>query len=191
MNTPVHLLIGVAACGFPGRKVRNSAALAGALLPDATIIAMVAWQGWIVGRTGEQIFGVDYFTAFWQEIFAVSNSLPLFMACAVLGLLARQPWAVAFGIAAILHVLTDIPLHVGDGHPPFWPFSDWAYVSSFSYWDVRHGARILAPAEFVLCAALAVWLWTKFKGFPARTAIGLGVAIEAAFVFGGEMIYGA
>ena len=191
MNTPVHLLMGVAACGLPGGKARNAAALAGALVPDVTIIAMVAWQGWVVGRTGGQIFGTDYFTAFWQEIFAVSNSVPLFLACATLGLLARLRWAVAFGIAAILHVLTDIPLHAGDGHPPFWPFSDWIYVSSFSYWDVRHGAHILAPAEFVLCLMLAIWLWVKFRGLPARLLIALGVFVEAAFVFGAEMIYGA
>ena len=191
MNTPVHLLMGVAACGRPGGKARNVGALAGAFVPDATIIAMVAWQGWVVGRTGGQIFGIDYFTAFWQEIFAVSNSVPLFAACAALGVVARRHGAVAFGIAGILHVLTDIPLHAGDGHPPFWPFSDWIYASPFSYWDVRHGAHILAPAEFILCLVLAVWLWTRFRELPARLAIALGVLVEAAFVFGGDVIYGA
>ena len=190
MNTPAHLLMGLAACGRPGMKSRNAAAFVGAFLPDATIIAMVLWQGWVVGRTDQQIFGTDYFTDFWQEIFAVSNSIPIFLACAAFGLLTRHRWAAAFAGAAILHVLTDIPLHAGDGHPPFWPFSDWTYMSPFSYWDVRYGAAVLAPAEFLLCAGLLVWLWRTYQSVLARVTIGSCLAIEALFVFAAEAVYG-
>ncbi len=180
----------MAVCGAPGKPARNAATISGALLPDATIIAMVAWQGWVVGRSGAQIFGIDYFSPFWQEVFAVSNSVPVFLACGFFGVLTRRRWLVAFAVSAVLHVLTDIPLHAGDGHPPWWPFSDWVYFSPFSYWDVRYGARVVAPLEFLIVAVVAGWLWTKYRSTKVRVGIAGCVVVEAFFVFAGGIIYG-
>ncbi len=190
MNTPAHVLLGVAVCGTPGSKSRNTAALVGSVLPDATIVGMVAWQGWVIGRTGPQIFGIDYFTPFWQEVFAVSNSLPLFFLCAVLGLLFRRSWIVAFAAAAILHVFADLPLHADDGHPPFWPFSEWIFASPYSYWDVRYGGGYLAPAEFVLTVAMAVWMFGRYRDWLPRIAVGICLAVEGLFALGGSLMYG-
>ena len=190
MNTPAHMLLGLAVCGRPGKRARNTAVLSGALLPDATIMAMVAWQGWVAGRTGAQIFGIDYFSPFWQEVFAVSNSVPVFLACGIFGVLTRHRWVTAFAAAALLHVLADLPLHAGDGHPPWWPFSDWTYVSPFSYWDVRYGARIVAPLEFLVTAAVAAWLWTRYRSTAFRVGIAGCVIVEAFFVFAADILYG-
>ncbi len=160
-------------------------------MPDATIIGMVAWQGWVAGRTTQQIFGIDYFSPGWQEIFAISNSIPIFLVALLAGIIMKRPWLVALAAAALLHVITDIPLHVDDGHAPFWPFSDWVYASPYSYWDVRHGARYIAPAEFLLAAGMALWIWRRHPYWLTRIAVGFCVAVEAMFALGGELLYGS
>jgi len=40
MNTPAHLIFGLAAFGDPARKAVTAAALAGALIPDASLYLM-------------------------------------------------------------------------------------------------------------------------------------------------------
>lgn len=182
--------MGAAAFGKREAPSSTAAAILGSLLPDSTIFFMVAWQGWIVGRTGAQIFGVDYYSPLWQEAFAVSNSLPVYLLIAVAGYRLKRHWLLAFGAAAMLHILADVPLHVDDGHPPFWPFSDWIFESQYSYWDVRHGARYIAPAEFLLSLLLAAWAWRRFSHWLMRATIALLLASEAYFSLGGFWIYG-
>ncbi len=190
MNTQAHLLLGAAVLGRRNEPARNTAAVLGSLAPDLTMFAMVAWQGWVLGRTGSQIFGEDYFSPFWQEVFAISNSLIVFGAVAAVGALVRRPWLLVFGLAALLHVVTDIPLHVDDGHPPFWPLSDWIYRSPYSYWDARHGAGFIAPAEFALSCALAIWLLVRHRSWSLRIGIVLLLATEFLLTMRGEWLYG-
>lgn len=191
MNTPAHLLMGAAIAGKRDNPGTVIGAIGGSTLPDATIIFMVFWQSWVHGRTESQIFGQDYYSPFWQEVFAVSNSVPVFLAITALGLLFGRDWLIALGVAALLHVLTDIPLHVDDGHPPFWPFSGWIFESPFSYWDSRYGAYWIAPLEFLLSLALAIWLWFRFRHYLMRAGIVLLIATEALFALGGTWLYGS
>lgn len=190
MNTQAHLLLGAAVLGRRNDRARTVSAVLGSFIPDFSMFAMVAWQGWVLGRTGSQIFREDYFSPFWQEVFAVSNSLVVFAVIAVLGAWVRRPWLLVFGLAAVLHILCDIPLHVDDGHPPFWPFSDWIYRSPYSYWDIRHGAGIIAPAELALSTALAVWLLLRHKNWRAWIGIVLLWATEAMLTLRGDWLYG-
>ncbi len=190
MNTQAHLLLGAAVLGRRNSPARNIAAVLGSLAPDLMMFVMVAWQGWVLGRTRSQIFREDYFSPFWQEVFAVSNSLLVFAAVATAGAWVRRPWLLVFGLAGLLHVLFDIPLHVNDGHPPFWPVSDWIFRSPYSYWDDRHGAGIIAPAEFVLSAALAVWLLLRHRNWLAGIGIVLLLVAEAVFTLKAEWFYG-
>ncbi len=190
MNTQAHLLIGAALLGRRNMPVRNAAAVAGSLFPDLSMFVMVAWQGWVVGRTGQQIFREDYYSPFWQEVFAISNSLVLFAVLAAVGAWLRRPWLLVFALAALLHVLSDVPLHVDDGHPPFWPFSDWIFESPWSYWDKRYGAGVVAPVEFALASAAAVWLFLRHRNWWLRVGILALLATEALFALGGEWLYG-
>lgn len=190
MNTQAHLLLGAALLGRRDKPSRNTAAVLGSLAPDVTMFAMVGWQGWVLGRTSSQIFREDYYSPFWQEVFAISNSLIVFAVIAAVGAVIRRPWFLIFGLAALLHVLVDIPLHVDDGHPPFWPLSDWIFASPYSYWDQRHGAGIIAPAEFALCSVLALWLLFRHRSWLTRIAIVLLLASEGLFTIGGEWLYG-
>ena len=77
MNTPAHLIIGAAVFAKPERYRLNIAALIGALVPDASLYFMVFWNRNVRGMSFEQIFGTEYFSDFWQQVFAIDNSIPL------------------------------------------------------------------------------------------------------------------
>jgi len=190
MNTPAHVLLAVVAAGKPASKSRNTALIFGALFPDIMMFVMVGWERWINGLDLETIFREAYFSDFWQEIFAINNSAPIFAVLLIAGLALRIEWLWAFGLAALLHVLCDLPLHFDDGHPHFWPFTDWIFVSPVSYWDPRHHGVAAGMVEAGLSVALAALLLRRFRGVIARIAILVGLAIELVFSVGGHFIFG-
>lgn len=212
MNTQTHILLACSAL-IPSldkqpRFTRIGvvvAVIAGALLPDASIFLMwgvakfqgvpesVIWQEW-------------YYSEFWQQIGAVSNSIPLFLLLAIGAWMAgaRPPWVVGhfssnamlrqsenqqsfflspaflillFAFAALLHTLTDFPLHHDDGHPHFWPLTSWIYESPVSYWDPRHYGRQWLLIESILAMTLIVLLWRRFRRSVIRFVLVL-VAIS-------------
>ncbi len=200
MNTQTHILLASALFARPGRPLRNSAAIAGALLPDATIFVM-----WAYGRsTGVQekvIWDDMYWRPEWQEASAITNSLPLFTGVVLVSALvdapsrvrfsdalfsARRVSAIAdalliFSLAAIVHIATDFPLHVDDGHPPFWPFSGWIFRSGISYWDPRFFGTYVSLAETVFAVGLIALLWARFRSVTVRFVLVL-LALSYAIV---------
>jgi len=154
------------------------------------MFVMVAWERWVNGLNLDQVFREAYFSDFWQEIFAINNSAPVFAVVLFAGLLLRIDWLWAFGLAALLHVICDLPLHFDDGHPHFWPFSDWIFVSPVSYWDPRHHGVGAGIAEAGLSVVLAVILLHRFVGPFVRIVIVAGLAVELLFSVGGHLIYG-
>lgn len=182
MNTPTHVLIGAAAFARPGAGSVNAAAIAGSLAPDLSLYILVFWNLGVLGRSPDQVFGQDYYAPFWQSIFAVDNSAPLYAAMLAAGLLARAqrigPPLAAFAGAALLHIAADFPLHHDDGRPHFWPLSNWIFQSPLSYWDpARYGATV-SLVETGLFVALAVLLWRRFRARAARAVIGVAMALQ-------------
>jgi hypothetical protein len=190
VNTPAHVIFAVALAGKPEARGRNTALITGALFPDIMMFVMVAWEWWVEGLSLEAIFRDAYFSDFWQEIFAINNSAPVFALVLVVGLVMRVEWLWAFGLAALIHVLCDLPLHNDDGHPHFWPFTDWIYVSPVSYWDPAHHGLLAGWLEAGFSVALAVILLRRFKAVITRTVIVAGLAIELLFSVGSHFIYG-
>ena len=135
MNTPAHLIIGAAAFAKPDKRAINVAAILGALIPDFSLYFMVFWNRNIRGMSFEQIFDVEYFSTYWQAVFAVDNSIPLWFLVLLVGLLARRRVVMVLAAAALLHIALDLPLHHDDGRAHFWPFSDWIFQSPISYLD--------------------------------------------------------
>ena len=201
MNTQTHILL---ACTLlvpavvhpsvtktPGSRALAIAAIIGALVPDASIFVMwgiakiqsvpesIIWQQW-------------YYADFWQQMGAISNSLPIFLLFAVIGWLAGGRWygasqrgrywptllLVAAG-AATLHVVADLPLHHDDGHPHFWPISDWIYRSPVSYWDPAHYGQVWSVIEMLLAIVLVVILWRRFEH---RLTRGLLVLVASSYL---------
>ena len=171
-----------------------AALLAGALAPDASLFLM--WGGAkLAGVPEARIWSELYHSDTWQGVGAVTNSVPLFALVGLVGLaLARRGdgragragrAAVAFAAAALLHAATDLPLHHDDGHPHFWPFSDWTYVSPVSYWDPAHHGWAWSAIEALGGVALVLWLWRRVPArgaarHVARTALGLAAASYVA-----------
>ncbi len=195
MNTQTHILL---ACAVLLPAVPNVskvvakrgqvfafslAAIVGAVLPDASIFVMwgiakaqgvaesVIWREW-------------YFSDFWQLIGALSNSIPMYIALAVVAYLfggrfrtsnhSNALWAsllLILSVAALLHVVTDLPLHHDDGHPHFWPFSGWIFSSPVSYWDPNHYGKIWSLIEIGLALLLVTMLWRRFKNRIVRALL--------------------
>ena len=185
MNTPAHLIIGVTAFGRAGRPGLTLMALAGSLLPDASLYFMVFWNRWVRNMSAEQIFGREYYSDFWQGIFAIDNSMPLWGAGLAMAMILGRHLIVAFFGAGLLHLMLDFGLHHDDGRAHFWPFSDWIFASPVSYWDSNHYGGVVGPAEALLCVALLVILWRRHVHLvPRALLVGAGL-MEAvpAFLF--------
>ncbi|MEM1316617.1 MAG: zinc dependent phospholipase C family protein [Pseudomonadota bacterium] len=188
MNTPAHLILAAAIWarptrrgGRPARQARiNAAALIGSVLPDLSLYFMVLWEARVNGRSPAQIFGEDYRDPFWQTVFAVDNSIPLWLGLTALA--AWRRWAVlgALSGAALLHVLTDLPLHHNDGRAHFMPFTDWIFESPVSYWDPNHYGWLVGPVEALLCVGLSILLWRRFRSRLVHALIGVALLLEVA-----------
>ena len=178
MNTPAHALMAAALLAKPGARGRNAALVAGSLIPDATILWMILWERFVRGTDMRTIFDERYFAPEWHLIFALPNSIPLFALGAGLGYALGCEVFWVFCAAALVHLVLDLPLHHDDGHPHFWPFSDWIYASPVSYWDPAHHGALAGAVEVVLCLALGAVLWRRFRGLFARVLIAFAVGVE-------------
>lgn len=160
VNTPAHLLIGLAVCGRPRVPRSGRLALAGSVLPDASLYLLAGAALFALQIPAERVFGELYFSDAWQTVFAIDNSA-LLWGIALLAAVWYRVWPLAvFAGAGLLHVATDLPLHAGDGRPHFWPLSDWIYDSPLSYWDSAHHAGVIAPIEALACA-IAAWVCAR------------------------------
>ena len=189
MNTQTHLLLATALFARPGRenRLRNAAVITGALLPDAVIFVMFAWSK-LIGVPESEVWSDWYFNPPWLTAIDWMNSLPLFGAILLVGwVLPRNPRGfdalssvlMLFALAAITHLLGDLPLHVDDGHAHFVPFSEWRFVSPVSYWDPRHYGTIVSLMELALGLALIAILWRRFSGRVLRALLAFAVLAYA------------
>lgn len=189
--------------------VMTVAAIFGALAPDATLFVM-----WGIakaqGVADELIWSEWYYSDFWQQLSAISNSIPVYLAIACASVciaLSQRKYGSAyrsdihadsrmqsrmplgthpylrrplfvFSAAALLHVITDLPLHHNDGHPHFWPFSDWIFSSPVSYWDPAHHGRVWSVIEIALALAMILVLWIRW---PSRLVRALLLLAGAAY----------
>lgn len=177
MNTPAHLLLGAAALGR-GQRHLIWAAMLGATLPDLSLYLMAGVSIAVLGIPPNIVFDELYFSQAWQTVFAIDNSFFLWGILFALAFWRKSPWALALTGAALLHLCLDFPLHHDDGRPHFWPLSNWVFESPYSYWDIRHGARWIAPFAAVLSLGCAVLLWVRKPGWVLSVLIVLLVTAE-------------
>jgi len=183
MNTPAHLIFGLAAFGKADAPKVTAAAFAGALIPDLSLYLLAGTHLLVLGTDPQVVFGQLYFSDAWQSIFRVDNSMILWGIGLGLAFATRTAWAVALCGAALLHLGLDFLLHHDDGRAHFWPISNWVFQSPVSYWDRNHHAGIVGPIEIGVSLVLCGVLWRRYVGWPMRGLIvALGV-MEAAPVF--------
>ncbi|MGR3503536.1 cobalamin biosynthesis protein CobQ [Pseudaestuariivita sp.] len=160
MNTPAHVIFGLACFGKPDHRATLWAAALGGLAPDLSLYVMAGVALGVLEIPPSVVFGQLYFSDAWQTVFAIDNSFLLWGPLLALALWKGMSVLTAFAAAALLHVALDFPLHHDDGRPHFWPLSWWVFESPVSYWDTRHYAGIIGPLELVassILAALAAW----------------------------------
>lgn len=204
MNTQTHILLGATLLAWPGRPLRNAAVLAGGLVPDISVLVMWA-SAKLAGMPESLIWRDLYWQPEWQSAAAVTNSVPLYLALALaatgMGARLKPPglpagelpdrhgkgsgleWRVAilvFSLAAMMHVATDFPVHVHDGHPAFWPFSNWVFQSPVSYWDPRYFGKYVSLVELGLAASLIAILWRRFSSPAVRCVLVLAAVSYVA-----------
>ncbi|MEP1765259.1 MAG: cobalamin biosynthesis protein CobQ [Sulfitobacter sp.] len=190
MNTPAHLLIGVAAMGKRGDRRVLWAAMAGGLAPDLSLYVLSIGALYVFGISPDVVFGQLYFSDAWQTIFSVDNSFLLWAAMLGVAVWRKMPLLMAFAGAGLIHLGLDFPLHHDDGRAHFWPLSAWIYESPYSYWDRAHGAHWIGPLEGALSAAAAVRIWALRPGRDITLAVAFILVAELmvtwvwVFVFG-------
>jgi len=158
------------------------AALLGALLPDASLFLMF-FIAKAQGVPEAVIFNEWYFSATWQRLGAMTNSLPIYAFVAALTYATRLHLVTVAALAAVMHCITDFPLHHDDGHPHFWPFSDWIYSSPVSYWDPKHFGNQWGLFELCLAAMMIVFLWRRTANKLSRVFLGLAAFSYAVVAF--------
>ena len=179
MNTPSHVILNLALLGRRSRSQLNGPILWGALVPDLALFGFYGWVKLIDQLDEATIWREAYYEPFWQNIFAVGNSIPI--ALLVIAISAwvghrRPDWqpltvgVIFLSASAILHSLGDLPVHADDGHRHFWPLSNFRFASPISYWDPDHHGGLVALIEFllVMVASLRVWQLLRsrwLKGF--------------------------
>ena len=165
----------------------------GALLPDISLFIMFAYAQ-MTNVPNEIIWSEMYYSPFWQNLGAITNSGPIFLMSSVLSWFtlkqarkvrpmdhsglsnlfqSKQVLGIAFAVwvvslSALLHVATDLPLHHDDGHPHFWPFTHWIFASPVSYWDAAHHANVWVPIECILGLTLVAIIWKKTSRIWAK-----------------------
>ena len=196
MNTPAHLIIAAALYARPtetkgdGKASATGAALLGGFFPDFSLYFAFVWSTFVLGRSPETFFGVDYFSPGLQSIFAIDNSFLLTGAVFALALWLKRDVLAAAAGSALIHIAADFPLHHDDGRAHFWPVSDWVFESPVSYWDRNHYGGIVGALEIALCLILLAILFRRFREWPARTAIVLAAAAQIAPVFAWVLFFG-
>lgn len=189
MFTQTHMFLAGAllAKAEKGNKARNWAIAAGSILPDIAMFPMFFWSK-IVGAPASEVWGVWYYNPPWSTTIDVMNSIPFYGLAALLGyiLWSRNPKSAINaimlfgGLAAVMHLVADLPLHTDDAHAHFWPFSHWKFVSPVSYWDPAHYGRYWTVFEAIFGIFLVVILWRRFTPWWLRAFFALAIVVYIA-----------
>lgn len=178
MNTPAHLLVGVALFSRP--EVRRSGVFAalGSLLPDLSLYLLAGVSLFLLQIPPERVFNELYFSTAWQSVFAVDNSFVVWGAVLLAALWVWSVPAIAFAAAGLVHISTDFALHNDDARQHFWPISDWVFESPLSYWDSQHHAAWIAPFTILAVLMAGYVIWRRWRSWAVRIAVVLACLIE-------------
>jgi len=177
MNSPTHSLLALALLSKAGQTKRNWAIFIGSVIPDIAIYIWAPYQRFVNGVDGAEMWGKLYFEAPMQNLIAYFNSFPIYGVLAAIGYFAREKiWGkliLFFSLAALIHLVTDMPVHGHDAYRHFWPISDWRFYSPFSYYEQDlHGAWVSLLEAFIGFAAIFV-LWKRFPKLWVKIVLGV------------------
>ena len=177
MNSPTHSLLALALLAKEGHTKRNWAIFIGSVIPDVAIYIWAPYQKFVNGVSGAEMWGKLYFEPPMQNLIASFNSGPIYMVLTMIGYAARSKlWGMFmmfFGVAALIHMATDLPVHGHDAYKHFWPLSEWRFYSPISYYEADlHGAWV-SLVEMLIAFVSIFILWKRFPKLWVKTVLGI------------------
>ena len=182
MNTITHILVGSAVFVRKGRKKEGLAAIFGAICPDILIFGL-ALYAFLMGIPQNVVWSEMYYAPGWQRSFAVTNSVFLYGALLLIGKRFRDHTLYVFSASALLHLVLDFPVHHDDGHPLFWPLSDWIFESPLSYWDTAHYAGFVMPVDIAIALVCVFFLFRRFRSRTIRILLSATAMVRIFEIF--------
>ena len=186
MNTPGHYILNLALLGKTLAPKSNVAIAFGAILPDMPIFIFYFVAKYIYKMPEGKIWSEGYYEPFWQNTIALFHSIPLaIIGTAVFYYFNWKP-GMFLCVSMVCHSLLDLPVHHDDAHRHFYPFSNYRFISPFSYWDTRHYGKYVALVEMALVIGvnpIAVGL------LNSSVTQGIVIAIDLFYLLGYYRFY--
>ncbi|MDJ0631717.1 MAG: hypothetical protein QNJ34_00865 [Xenococcaceae cyanobacterium MO_188.B29] len=181
MNTPSHYILNLALLGKSIAPNDNIAITVGAILPDIPIFLFYLVAKFIYKLPESKIWSEAYYQTVWQNIIALSHSIPVALIGLIIFIYLDWQTGVVFCVSIICHCLLDLPVHHDDAHRHFFPLSNYRFISPFSYWDINHYGRVVAAIELLL-VLIANPLVLGLLNSPITK--GIVIAIDLIYLFG-------
>lgn len=154
MNTPGHYILNMAVLGKTIAPQNNLAIATGAILPDIPIFIFYFVARYIYKLPASKIWSEAYYEPFWQNTVALFHSIPVAIIGAIICYYLDWKPGIILCISMVFHNLLDLPVHNHDAHRHFFPFTNYRFVSPFSYWDINHYSKYVAFIEMALVLAV-------------------------------------
>lgn len=173
MKTPSHAIINLAILGRSQQPDLNLPIAIGGILPDIPIFLFYFWAKFIAGMPEAQIWSEAYYAPATQNIVALFHSIPLAAIAWIISSYLGWEKAQILCLSLILHSVGDLPVHHDDAHQHFYPFSNYRFISPFSYWDVNHYGSIVSSIELLLVLISTSFVFPMVQSWLGRILIVL------------------
>ncbi len=185
MNTPTHIIVNLAVLDKKGNPNRVFPIFLGSIFPDLPAFLLVMIEGFIKKTPQSIIWGEIYFSDNWQVIVSSFNSLP-FIALLLIGTYfflrgSLKHFFLLFIWSMLLHILLDFSFHHDDAYSYFFPFSNWKYLSPFSYWDVNHHAQGVVVFEVLLAVLCSIIVFLRKRSIIVGVTCFLLVVVYIVY----------
>ena len=181
MNTPSHIVINLFLLGRGPSSQFYLPIIVGSLLPDIAIFWFYFWAKFIQKIPESKIWSETYFSDFWQNIFAIPNSIILSLIGVLICQYYQLTWLKIVFISMIIHCLFDLPVHHDDAHRHFAPLTNYRFISPFSYWDVRYFGKWVALIELLLVNLCSYYLFNQFTSIWGRVLLIFNSGVYLVF----------
>lgn len=180
MNTPSHYIMNLALLGQNIHPQQNVAITIGAILPDLPIFLFYLVAKYIYKLPESKIWSEAYYEPFNQNIVALFHSIPLSLIGLFICFYLNWQFGIMLCLSLICHSLLDLPVHHDDAHRHFFPFSNYRFVSPFSYWDVNYHAKYVAGVESLLVLIANYWVMNLLYSPISK---GIVILIDLFYIY--------
>ncbi len=181
MNTPSHVVINLFLLSKEDTNKFYLPIIIGSILPDIAIFWFYFWAKFIGKIPANKIWSEVYFTDYWQNIFAIPNSIVLCLVGVGICHFYHWNWVKIMLISMIVHCLFDLPVHHDDAHRHFVPLTNYRFISPLSYWDSRHYAKWVSLVELLLVNISTFFLYNQFNSWWAKGLVLFNATIYLVF----------